>query len=298
MPNSAAATVTLGRGRLSRGRDLPRRDGPQQYRSRRAAAFFSLPATRLASAAPGRTVERGAGKRYLKPGLRSSANPSPSAAFDRAATLSLPQRAEARPTPCHSRQKIRSPTMEASAPGGRRPARRRVENHRAGPARPARYRGAGPVVDHRADPQRARQHRAAADTACRPLEVVAWEVIFVDDDSRDRTPAEVREAALRDPRVRCLQRLGRRGLSTACIEGALASAAPYIAVMDADLQHDERLLPQMLNGAQAASPTTWSSAAAMSPAAASATGAGAAPTSAAWRRGSRASSARPRSPTP
>jgi len=75
---------------------------------------------------------------------------------------------------------------------------------------------------------------------------VAWEVIFVDDDSRDGTAEAVRAIALRDPRVRCLQRIGRRGLSTACIEGVLASAAPYVAVMDADLQHDERLLPRML----------------------------------------------------
>jgi dolichol-phosphate mannosyltransferase len=75
---------------------------------------------------------------------------------------------------------------------------------------------------------------------------VDWEVIFVDDDSRDGTAAAVRAIAQRDPRVRCLQRIGRRGLSTACIEGALASAAPFVAVMDADLQHDERLLPQML----------------------------------------------------
>src|SRR6266851_5588102 len=71
---------------------------------------------------------------------------------------------------------------------------------------------------------------------------VAWEVIFVDDDSRDGTADAVRTVAQRDPRVRCLQRIGRRGLSTACIEGVLASAAPFVAVMDADLQHDERLL--------------------------------------------------------
>ncbi len=75
---------------------------------------------------------------------------------------------------------------------------------------------------------------------------IAWEVIFVDDDSRDGTASVVREVARHDIHVRCVQRIGRRGLSTACIEGALASAAPYIAVMDADLQHDERLLPRML----------------------------------------------------
>jgi dolichol-phosphate mannosyltransferase len=81
------------------------------------------------------------------------------------------------------------------------------------------------------------------DTA---LAGIAWEVIFVDDDSRDDTAAAVRAMARRDGRVRCLQRIGRRGLSTACIEGVLASAAPYCAVMDADLQHDETVLPRML----------------------------------------------------
>ena len=73
-----------------------------------------------------------------------------------------------------------------------------------------------------------------------------WEVIFVDDDSRDGTAELVRDIARRNPRVRCLQRIGRRGLATACVEGVLACASPYIAVMDADLQHDERLLPEML----------------------------------------------------
>lgn len=73
-----------------------------------------------------------------------------------------------------------------------------------------------------------------------------WEAIFVDDDSPDGTADVVREMARHDPRVRCVQRVGRRGLSSACIEGMLASSAPYLAVMDADLQHDERLLPEML----------------------------------------------------
>jgi dolichol-phosphate mannosyltransferase len=75
---------------------------------------------------------------------------------------------------------------------------------------------------------------------------VAWEVIFVDDDSRDGTAGIVRRLARTNPNVRVLQRIGRRGLSSATIEGALASSAPYIAVMDGDLQHDERLLPRML----------------------------------------------------
>ncbi len=73
----------------------------------------------------------------------------------------------------------------------------------------------------------------------------AWEVIFVDDDSSDGTAARIREIARQDPRVRCLQRIGRRGLSSACVEGMLASSSPYLAVIDGDCQHDETLLPSM-----------------------------------------------------
>jgi dolichol-phosphate mannosyltransferase len=75
----------------------------------------------------------------------------------------------------------------------------------------------------------------------------SWEIIFVDDDSPDGTAEVVRGHAAADCRVRCLQRIGRRGLSSACVEGMLATTAPYLAVIDADLQHDERLLPQMLH---------------------------------------------------
>ena len=76
---------------------------------------------------------------------------------------------------------------------------------------------------------------------------VAWEVIFVDDNSPDGTADLVKQIAARDPRVRCLRRVGRRGLAGAVVEGALASAAPFVAVIDADMQHDETLLPRMLN---------------------------------------------------
>lgn len=75
---------------------------------------------------------------------------------------------------------------------------------------------------------------------------VAWEVVFVDDNSPDGTSDVVRALAQRDSRVRCIRRIGRRGLSGACIEGILASSAPYAAVIDADLQHDETQLPKML----------------------------------------------------
>ncbi|MGE5268827.1 MAG: glycosyltransferase family 2 protein [Thiohalocapsa sp.] len=80
----------------------------------------------------------------------------------------------------------------------------------------------------------------------RVLAGLSWEVIFVDDDSPDGTADAVRALARRQGNIRVLQRLGRRGLASACIEGILASAAPYAAVMDGDLQHDESLLPGML----------------------------------------------------
>src|ERR1700760_846435 len=78
------------------------------------------------------------------------------------------------------------------------------------------------------------------------LSGISWEAIFVDDNSPDGTAQAVKDIAGGDSRVRCLRRVGRRGLAGACIEGMLSSAAPYVAVIDADLQHDEKVLPAML----------------------------------------------------
>ncbi len=78
------------------------------------------------------------------------------------------------------------------------------------------------------------------------LASVNHEIIFVDDDSPDSTSRTIREIALTNPHIRVLTRIRRRGLSSACLEGMMATAAPYIAVMDADLQHDEQILPEML----------------------------------------------------
>ncbi len=84
----------------------------------------------------------------------------------------------------------------------------------------------------------------------RVLVGTAFEVIFVDDDSPDGTAAKLHAIAVDNPRVRCLRRVGRRGLSSACVEGMLATGAAHIAVMDADLQHDETILPKMLQTLQ------------------------------------------------
>ncbi len=83
------------------------------------------------------------------------------------------------------------------------------------------------------------------------LRGVRYEVIVVDDDSPDGTAAVVKRMAEAQPNVHVLHRIGRRGLASACIEGMLATSAPFIAVIDADLQHDETILPEMLRRARA-----------------------------------------------
>jgi dolichol-phosphate mannosyltransferase len=79
------------------------------------------------------------------------------------------------------------------------------------------------------------------------LNGISWEVVFVDDDSNDGTVKTLEKVCRRDARFRCLRRLGRRGLASAVVEGIQSTFAPYVAVMDADLQHDERLLAPMLD---------------------------------------------------
>jgi len=83
------------------------------------------------------------------------------------------------------------------------------------------------------------------DLVDKALPDVPWELVFVDDNSPDGTAEAVRNLALADSRVRVVHRVGRRGLSSACVEGILATSAPYVAIMDADLQHDETILKAM-----------------------------------------------------
>jgi dolichol-phosphate mannosyltransferase len=78
------------------------------------------------------------------------------------------------------------------------------------------------------------------------LDGVNWEMIVVDDDSPDGTADVTRRIGATDSRIRCIRRVGRRGLAGACLEGMLASQARFAAVIDADLQHDDKLLTSML----------------------------------------------------
>lgn len=113
----------------------------------------------------------------------------------------------------------------------------RVLLHRAGPLLSVIV----PTYNERDNVEPLVQELAAA------LDGLRWEVIFVDDDSPDGTAEAVRRLAGERSTVRCIQRIGRRGLASACIEGMLGSSAPYVAVMDGDRQHDPTILPQMLS---------------------------------------------------
>lgn len=89
------------------------------------------------------------------------------------------------------------------------------------------------------------------DKVTTALQGTPFEFIVVDDNSPDGTSEVVRHLAQRHHNVRGIHRIGRRGLSSAVIEGILSSSAPYFAVIDADLQHDEAILPQMLEKVRA-----------------------------------------------
>jgi len=115
----------------------------------------------------------------------------------------------------------------------------------AAPAAPLEVAVVVPTFNER---ENVRELIARVDHALRGI---SWELIFVDDDSPDGTSAEIKAIGASDSRVRCIKRIGRRGLSSACIEGMLASAAPVFVVMDADLQHDESKIPAMLTALRA-----------------------------------------------
>ena len=85
------------------------------------------------------------------------------------------------------------------------------------------------------------------DSIRKVLTDINWEIIFVDDDSPDGTADFVKNIAKDDSRIRCIRRINRRGLTSASMEGLLASSATCVVVMDADLQHDESLLREMYN---------------------------------------------------
>ena len=71
------------------------------------------------------------------------------------------------------------------------------------------------------------------------------EIIVVDDNSPDHTWEVARTLAAQHPELHVIRRIGRRGLSSAVIEGFLAASGDILMVMDADGQHDLHLLPKL-----------------------------------------------------
>ena len=88
--------------------------------------------------------------------------------------------------------------------------------------------------------------RPLAAAVSSAMKGITYELIIVDDDSPDGTYIEASALMKEGAPVRYIRRVGRRGLSSAVIEGALTAKADLLAVIDADMQHDEKLLPGMM----------------------------------------------------
>ena len=73
-----------------------------------------------------------------------------------------------------------------------------------------------------------------------------FEVLLVNDGSRDRTLEVMRELAQKDPRIRYLSFSRNFGKEAAMYAGFCNAKGDYVAVMDADLQDPPSLLPRML----------------------------------------------------
>jgi dolichol-phosphate mannosyltransferase len=75
---------------------------------------------------------------------------------------------------------------------------------------------------------------------------IDFEILVVDDDSRDGTHEIVRAIAVEDPRVRLLVRTTERGLSGAVVHGWRHTDATILGVMDADGQHPAEAVPELV----------------------------------------------------
>jgi dolichol-phosphate mannosyltransferase len=75
---------------------------------------------------------------------------------------------------------------------------------------------------------------------------IAAEIVVVDDDSPDGTGGLAAAYARACPEVRLLRRRGTRGLSGAVVDGFAHGRGAVLAVMDADLSHDVRVLPELI----------------------------------------------------
>ena len=78
------------------------------------------------------------------------------------------------------------------------------------------------------------------------LRDVAFEIVFVDDGSRDATWQEIAALAAMDPRIGALRLSRNFGKEAALWSGIEVARGAAVVVMDVDLQHPPSLLPKML----------------------------------------------------
>ncbi|PKO59901.1 MAG: glycosyltransferase, partial [Betaproteobacteria bacterium HGW-Betaproteobacteria-19] len=77
------------------------------------------------------------------------------------------------------------------------------------------------------------------------MPLASYELVFVDDGSRDTTFAEVAALGVRDPAVRAIRFARNFGKEAAMAAGLRAAGGDVVVLMDGDLQHPPELIPQM-----------------------------------------------------
>ena len=86
--------------------------------------------------------------------------------------------------------------------------------------------------------------------------VVDFEIVYVDDQSRDNTPDVLRRLKAEVPELRVLRHLNQSGQSTAVRTGVKAARGAWIATLDGDGQNDPADIPKLLAARDAATPDT------------------------------------------
>ena len=76
--------------------------------------------------------------------------------------------------------------------------------------------------------------------------LIDFEIVYVDDTSKDATLARLRDLQATTPELRVIRHLSNAGQSTAVRNGVKAARAPWIATLDGDGQHDPADIPKLL----------------------------------------------------
>jgi len=79
------------------------------------------------------------------------------------------------------------------------------------------------------------------------LQPFSHEILIMDDNSPDGTYELAERLAAENPHIRVVRRLANRGLSPAVAEGFSVAKGQYMLVMDADMQHDETVIPEFVS---------------------------------------------------